>query len=98
VSVAWIIHVAGPPVGAAQTCVACGYILMDNTPWIEGRVAVMEGDDSGPGWWPAGERIGTNDLGSPRAVPNVPVGGCTFVVGPPGRPLEADERLCAGVN
>lgn len=94
----WIVHVAAPPVGMTQSCAACGYTLIDNTAWAEGRVAVVEGDESGPGWWPVGERIGTTDRGEPRAVPTVPVGGCTYVVGPPGRSLDTDERMCSGAN
>lgn len=80
----WTVHTAAPPVGPVQTCAACGHTLQDNTPWYEGRVAVPEGQENdGPPWWPAGERIAQ-------------LGACTFVL--PARPLEPDERLCAGAN
>lgn len=85
------VHTAAPPIGWVQSCAACGFVLLDNTAWSEGRVAVMEGDDRGPSWWPAGQRIGTDKTADQR-------GGMTYVVNPPARPLADDERVCAGVN
>lgn len=80
----WTVHTAAPPVGLVQTCSACGHVLQDNTAWAEGRVAVAEGQEhDGPMWWPTGERIAE-------------LGICTFVL--PDRPLDEDERLCAGAN
>ncbi|GAA4439444.1 hypothetical protein GCM10023170_011040 [Phytohabitans houttuyneae] len=82
------VHTAGAPVGMVQACVSCGWPLMDNTAWVEGRVAVMEGAERyGPSWWPVGARIGTG-ITKPGA------GGLTYVVDPTDRPLDADERLC----
>ncbi len=80
----WIVHTAGTPVGTVQACTACGEVLEDNTAWLEGRVAVpVEQDGRGPMWWPVGERIAM-------------LGNCTVTL--PERPLESDERLCAGAN
>lgn len=62
---------------------------MDNTAWAEGRMAVPEGDERGPSWWPAGQRIAT-DKPTPGA------GGMTYVLN--DRPLAEDERYCAGTN
>lgn len=85
-----IVHVAAPPVGLLQRCAACQFVLMDNTAWAEGRVAVMEGDDRGMSWWPVGERIATDKTGERRA-------SITYVV-QAGRDLDDDERVCAGSN
>ena len=80
----WTVHTAGTPLGAIQTCTGCGHVLQDNAPWFEGRVAIPEDqDDTGPSWWPVGQRIAQ-------------LGSCTITL--PDRPLEADERLCAGAN
>lgn len=80
----WTVHTAGNPLGAVQSCAACGHILQDNTGWAEGRVEVEESwGDRGPVWFPAGERVAE-------------FGNCTVTL--PDRPLEADERLCAGAN
>jgi hypothetical protein len=88
----FVVHTAAPPVGAVQSCAACGWGIVDNTPWFEGQVAVPEGDaDRGPGWYPAGARVAT-DKTAPGA------GGMTYLLGPEGRPLDGDERLCAGTN
>ena len=45
----WTVHIAGPVIGPVQSCGTCGATLVDNTPWYEGRVAVMDGDEGGPG-------------------------------------------------
>jgi hypothetical protein len=87
----FVVHVAAPPVGMMQSCAACGFVLTDNAAWAEGRVAVMDGDDGGPSWWPVGERIATDRTGGRSA-------STTYVIGPEGRPLADDERLCAGAN
>lgn len=80
----WTVHTVSAPIGATQVCSACGHVLQDNTAWFEGRVMVPEGQErTGPMWWPTGERIAE-------------LGACTAVL--PGRPLEADERMCAGAN
>jgi hypothetical protein len=50
----------------------------------------MEGDNSGPSWWPAGERIATDKTEQRRA-------SITYVVAA-DRPLDADEQMCAGSN
>jgi hypothetical protein len=86
----WTVHIAGTPVGPIQACVACGFILEDATPWLEGRVAVPDGQDASHRWWPVGALIGTDKQPGER-------GGCTFVL-EEGRPLDADERMCAGAN
>jgi len=79
----WTVHAAGEPIGMIQSCTACGHVLEDNTAWLEGRIAVMEGDDRGPAWFPAGSLIAQS-------------GNCSVTL--PDRDLEADERLCAGAN
>ncbi len=84
------VHVAAPPVGMVQRCAACQVVLMDNTGWTNGTVAVVEGDDQGLSWWPAGERIATDKTPERRA-------SITYVVGA-GRDLEDDEQPCAGSN
>lgn len=86
----WTIHIAGEPIGAYQQCVACGFVLADNTAWLEGRVAVPDADTNrSPTWWPAGQRIGTDKTATNR-------GGCTYVLS--NRDLDDDGRLCFGVN
>ncbi|MEV1013766.1 hypothetical protein AB0I89_23735 [Micromonospora sp. NPDC049801] len=84
------VHIAAPPIGLLQRCAACQFVLTDNTAWAEGRVAVMDGDDTGMSWWPAGERIATDKTGEQRA-------SITYVV-QAGRRLDDDERLCSGSN
>lgn len=80
----WIVHTAGPPVGAIQACAACGHVLQDNAAWFEGRVAVLEGQEhDGPMWWSTGALIAE-------------LGICTAML--PDRPLDPDERLCGGAN
>lgn len=67
----FLVHVAGAPTvraatantaaSALQTCVPCGATLLDNTAWLEGNVAVMDGDErDGPTWWPAGALVATD--------------------------------------
>lgn len=85
----WTVHVAGPPAGVQQKCIACGFVLDDVTAWVEGRVAVVAGTDVMHSWLPTGARIGTD-----RA--DGAAGGCTYVI--QGRPLNHDERLCVGAN
>ncbi|WP_341719948.1 hypothetical protein QQG74_09680 [Micromonospora sp. FIMYZ51] len=84
------VHIAAPPVGLVQRCAACQLVLMDNTAWVEGRVAVIEGDDAGPSWWPVGERIATDKTEARQ--PSI-----TYVVAA-GRTLDDDEQPCAGSN
>ena len=80
----WIVHVAGAPIGAIQRCDSCGHVLQDNTAWYEGRVAVpVDQSDRGPAWFATGQRIAE-------------LGNCSVAL--PDRPLEDDERLCAGAN
>ena len=84
------VHVAAPSIGWIQTCAACGFTLLDNTAWGEGRVQMPVGDaDRGPSWWPVGQQIATDKTAASR-------GGMTYVI--EGRPLDDDERMCAGVN
>lgn len=86
----FVVHIAANPVGMVQSCSACGWPLMDNTAWTEGRVAVPDADAGrGPSWWPAGQRIATDK-------PTPDRGGVTYTVN--DRPLGDDERLCAGTN
>lgn len=86
----FVVHTAAAPAGNTQHCASCGWTLQDNTPWAEGRVAVMAGDDRGPIWWPTGARIATDH-------PEPGAGGMTYAVDD-GRALAEDERLCAGAN
>lgn len=86
----FLVHVAGSPMALVQRCIACHTILTDNTGWAEGRVAVMDGDDSGPSWWPVGQKIATDkEPGSCSA-------SMTYVV--EGDELGDDEQPCVGVN
>lgn len=84
------VHQAAPPVGMVQRCTACQFVLMDNTAWADGRIAVMEGAPDGPSWWPVGERIATDKTSERRA-------SITYVVAA-GRTLDNDEQPCAGSN
>lgn len=86
----WTVHVSGEPIGWVQSCVACRFVLIDNKAWPEGRAAVVDTDDRGPTWWPAGARIGTDKTSESR-------GGCTYVLDE-DRDLDNNERLCAGAN
>lgn len=107
--VAFVVHVAGAPTkvfpgpdtaaAATQRCLACGFLLIDNTAWMNGTalsapLALMaEGGEyidakvpDGPSWYPAGALIGTDKVdGRP--------GGMTYVH-PDGRPLGDDEVPC----
>lgn len=88
----FVVHTAAAAIGWVQPCAACGWPLIDNTAWAEGRVAVpIEDDGRGPSWWPVGAQVAT-DKASSRD------GGMTYVVAPDGRPLDDDERLCGGTN
>lgn len=86
------------PAAAVQRCVACGVILIDNTAWLEDRVAVATfGAEAGtevpdgPSWWPAGALVATDkEPGSHQAA-------ITYVV-EEGTPLGDDERPCVGAG
>lgn len=85
-----LVHVAGEPQpDHLQRCVPCGTVLTDNRAWLEGNVAVMDGDDSGPSWWPAGALVAT-DKKPGSHQPSI-----TYVV-ESGTPLDDDERSCVG--
>ncbi len=80
------VHIAGKPHDHVQHCVPCGAVLIDNTAWAEGRVAVPVGqENTGPGWWPAGALIATDKQPGES--------GMTYVVDK-DRPLGADEVAC----
>jgi hypothetical protein len=103
-----VVHVAGAPTkvfpgpntdaSATQRCVACGFLLIDNTAWLAGRAEVVlelaaEGGGTipartvdGPSWYPAGALIGT-DKTSETA------GGMTYVK-PDGAALDDNETAC----
>lgn len=83
VTALWIVHTAAEPIGAVQRCAACGHVLEDWTAALEGRVMTLEGDNRSLPWWPVGQKIAQN-------------GPASVIL--PDRPLEADERLCAGAN
>lgn len=56
-----LVHVAGEPQpDHLQRCVPCGTVLNDNRSWWAGTVAVMDGDDTGPSWWPVGALVATD--------------------------------------
>lgn len=76
----FIVHVAGPMVGARQACIRCGLPLIDYT-GQEVMVAVEPGETEPP-------TLATWQEGAQVAV----LGGCSFVI--EGRALEADEREC----
>ncbi len=93
---AFVVHVAGTPITvfpegdrpalATQRCVACGFLLIDNSAWLSGAAAVVEDDQRGMSWFPAGALIGT-DKRDNRA------GGMSYVR-ETGRPLDDNERAC----
>lgn len=107
--VPFVVHVAGAAVKSpaspaagetlVQRCVACGFVLIDNTAWLAGTVAVAPLNLAaaggatvearpvdGPSWYPIGALIGTSKTDENQ-------GGMTYVR-PEGRPLGADERSC----
>jgi hypothetical protein len=87
----FVVHIAAAPAGTVQACVSCGFTLIDNTAWTEGRAAVPDGDsDRGPAWWPSGARIATD-----KTTPTT--GGTTYLIAT-DRELAEDERWCAGAN
>ncbi len=103
----YVVHVAGAPAvtpsgtspaHALQRCVACGVTLIDNTAWLEDRVAVATfGADAGtevpdgPTWYEAGALVATDkEPGSHQA-------SITYVV-ESGTPLGDDERPCVGAG
>jgi hypothetical protein len=85
-----VVHTAGAPVkvfpgpntlgSATQRCVACGFLLIDNT----GAMAV--GEDAAAGWWPAGALVATDKTAEGA-------GGMTYVVAA-GRKLDDNEVPC----
>lgn len=88
-----LVHVAGEPgPDHLQRCVACGFVLTDNTAWwSEGGVAVWSPDgdaaDAGPSWWPSGALVATDkEPGSGK--PSI-----TYTVDA-AIPLDDDERPC----
>jgi hypothetical protein len=94
----FVVHVAAAPVhlpatadaGAqlAQRCLACGFVLVDNTGWLtEGGVLVPDGQTGGPSWFPIGDLVGTDKTAEKPS-------GMTYVK-PEGRPLDANERPCS---
>lgn len=95
---AFTVHVAGAPTkvfpgpdtaaSATQRCVVCGLVLVDNTGWMTGGVAVVDGDErDGMSWFPAGALVGTDKVeGRP--------GGMIYLR-PEGRPLGVNETACA---
>lgn len=86
-----LVHVAGEPQGDhLQYCIPCGTVLTDNRAWFTGDVAVVDGDDAGPSWWPAGALVATDkEPGSHQ--PSI-----TYVVD--GGPLDDDEQPCVGAR
>lgn len=86
------VHTAGPPIDWVQWCAACGWPVVDNTAWVEGRVAVPASDDGCElSWFPVGARVATDK-------PTPTSGGMTYLLAPESRRLADDERLCAGNN
>lgn len=89
----FVVHVAGAPEvhtsppSAVQRCVACGAALIDNTGWLHDQVAVPEGDDSGPAWWPVTALVATDK------EPGTCKPSMTYVV-EQGRALDDDEQPC----
>ncbi|HEY9408909.1 MAG TPA: hypothetical protein VIP77_04950 [Jiangellaceae bacterium] len=76
----FIVHLAGPMVGARQACTRCGHALIDYT-GQEIAVALQPGEtEPAPlGAWAEGAQVAT-------------LGGASFVI--EGRPLEEDEQKC----
>lgn len=107
---AFTVHVAGAPTtvfpedgpaSATQRCAVCGFLLLDNTPWMTGAAAVADlplvavdgvvpapviDADRGMSWYPAGALIGTDKTDETR-------GGMTYVRDS-GRPLDDNEVAC----
>lgn len=83
----FVVHTAAMPgPDLIQRCVACGTVLVDNTAWAEGRVAVLAGDDRGPTWWPQAALVATDK------VPGSCAPSITYTID--GRALDDDERPC----
>jgi hypothetical protein len=84
----FVVHVAGKPDGWLQRCVACGFVLTDNTAWGDRGVATRTGDEQhGLSWWPDSALVATDkEPGSCKA-------SMTYTV-EPGRVLDDDERSC----
>lgn len=76
------VHLAGPPQlgGLYQECARCGHVLQDYTGGEVGVVA-EPGASTDIAHWTEGERIAT-------------AGNATWLIGPPGRPLDATETEC----
>ena len=84
----FLVHTAAAPgVDYRQRCVVCGLVLLDNSGWFTGQVAVMAGDDRGPSWWPPAALVGSDKQPGGR-------GGMTYLRSP-DRLLDDDERPCA---
>lgn len=85
----FIVHVAGEPsTDHRQRCVPCGTVLTDNRPWwSEDGVALVDGDERGPSWWPAGALVATDK------EPDSHHASVTYVVDA-DRGLDDDERPC----
>lgn len=84
------VHAAGAPApDHRQRCFSCGFVLLDNSGWDAGLVAVPDADAGrGPSWYPVGALVATDKTEERR-------GGMTYVV-PSERPLAGDERPCTG--
>lgn len=94
---AFVVHVAGAPTkvfpgpdtpaSATQRCAVCGFLLLDNTPWVNGAAAVVDDDERGMSWYPAGALVGTDKRAEGA-------GGMTYVR-EEGRPLDDNEAACS---
>jgi hypothetical protein len=87
------VHVAGEPsADHRQRCIPCGAVLTDNRGWFsEEGVMVMEGDDRGPSWWPAGSLVATDK------EPDSHQASITYVINP-DHGLADDERPCVSAG
>jgi len=76
----FIVHLAGPMVGARQACTRCGHVLIDYS-GQEVAVALQPGETSPAplGSWAEGAQVAV-------------LGGMSFVI--EGRGLDEDEQEC----
>ena len=82
------VHIAGEPSDVEymkQLCTRCGLVMIDNTGWIDGGVAVLDDDDRGPGWWATDAFVRMD-------------GGCSFMIGLGTMPPDADVPLCGDLQ
>lgn len=88
VTALFVVHTAGAPgPDHVQRCVVCGLVLIDNAGWVTGDVAVLDGDDRGPSWWPVAALVGSSKRPGDR-------GGVAYLRAADRPLLDDNERPC----